>query len=157
VSYSITAKLYKGLHDLIAAIEERAGCRSVLDRGGSRCRPGQIPAFSKQHPRPASSSGGEATPAASWRSFHYDYHAFITNRRRTMIELGGRPPPARRRREVITRLKYGVGLPLPSGRFSANAAWLLLNVLAHNLARWVPRIGSLRGATDDHEDRSHPY
>ncbi len=30
---------------------------------------------------------------------------------------------------------------LPSGRFGANAAWLALNVIAHNLSRWVARIG----------------
>ena len=39
-------------------------------------------------------------------------------------------------------LKYGVGLNhLPSGRFGANAAWLGLNVMAHNLARWTSRTG----------------
>jgi hypothetical protein len=46
---------------------------------------------------------------------------------------------ARRRAEVenvIRDLKYGVGLNhLPSGKFAANAAWLTLNVLAHNLGR----------------------
>ena len=36
----------------------------------------------------------------------------------------------------------GVGLNhLPSGRFGANAAWFTLNVIAHNLSRWVSRIG----------------
>jgi Transposase DDE domain group 1 len=30
---------------------------------------------------------------------------------------------------------------LPSGRFAANTAWLTLNVIAHNLARWTSRIG----------------
>jgi hypothetical protein len=39
-------------------------------------------------------------------------------------------------------LKYGVGLNhMPSGRFGANAAWLGLNIIAHNLARWTSRIG----------------
>ena len=51
----------------------------------------------------------------------------------------------RRHAEVenaIRDLKYGVGLNhLPSGRFAANAAWLSIQVMAHNLARWVPRIG----------------
>ena len=43
---------------------------------------------------------------------------------------------------AIRDLKYGVGLNhLPSGRFGANAAWLALQVLAHNLARWASRIG----------------
>ena len=38
-------------------------------------------------------------------------------------------------------LKYGVGLNhLPSGRFAANAAWLAVQVMAHNLCRWTGRI-----------------
>jgi hypothetical protein len=51
----------------------------------------------------------------------------------------------RRHAEVentIRDLKYGVGLNhLPSGKFAANAAWLTLAVIAHNLARWTSRIG----------------
>ena len=31
---------------------------------------------------------------------------------------------------------------MPSGKFGANAAWLALNVIAHNLCRWI---GRLRG------------
>ena len=43
---------------------------------------------------------------------------------------------------AIRDLKYGVGLNhLPSGRFAANAAWLAVQVMAHNLARWAARIG----------------
>ncbi len=30
---------------------------------------------------------------------------------------------------------------LPSGRFPANAAWLAVQTIAHNLARWTTRIG----------------
>ena len=30
---------------------------------------------------------------------------------------------------------------LPSGRFAANAAWLAVQVMAHNIARWTARIG----------------
>ena len=38
--------------------------------------------------------------------------------------------------------KHGVGLNhLPSGRFAANAAWLSAQVMAHNLARWMARLG----------------
>ena len=50
----------------------------------------------------------------------------------------------RRHAEVenaIRHLKYGVGLShLPSGRFAANGAWLAIQVMAHNLARWTARI-----------------
>ena len=30
---------------------------------------------------------------------------------------------------------------LPSGRFAANGAWLAVQVIAHNLARWTARLG----------------
>ena len=73
---------------------------------------------------------------------NYAYHALITNREGATIELEA---DHRRHAEVentIRDLKYGVGLNhLPSGRFGANAAWLALNVIAHNMARWTSRIG----------------
>lgn len=72
----------------------------------------------------------------------YRYHAFITDREgATTLEL-----EADHRRHAVVEttireLKYGVGLNhLPSGKFGANAAWLALNVLAHNLARWLTRL-----------------
>ena len=38
--------------------------------------------------------------------------------------------------------RYGVGLNhMPSGRFAANGAWLAIQVMAHNLARWTAHIG----------------
>ena len=44
--------------------------------------------------------------------------------------------------EAERDLKYGVGLNhLPSGRFTANAAWLAVQVVAHDLACWAARIG----------------
>ena len=72
----------------------------------------------------------------------YSYHAFITDRDGEMLELEA---DHRRHAEVenaILDLKYGVGLNhMPSGRFAANAAWLAVQVMAHNLARWTARIG----------------
>jgi hypothetical protein len=72
----------------------------------------------------------------------YSYHAFITDRPGVMLALEA---DHRRHAEVentIRDLKYGVGLShLPSGRFGANAAWLALQVMAHNLARWTSRLG----------------
>ena len=54
-------------------------------------------------------------------------------------------PDHRRHAEIenaIRDLKHGVGLNhLPSGRFAANAAWLAVQVMAHNIARWTARIG----------------
>ena len=30
---------------------------------------------------------------------------------------------------------------LPSGKFAANGAWLAIQVMAHNIARWTARLG----------------
>ena len=72
----------------------------------------------------------------------YSYHGFITDRDGETLELEA---DHRRHAEIenaIRDLKYGVGLNhLPSGRFAANAAWLAVQVLAHNLARWTALIG----------------
>ena len=72
----------------------------------------------------------------------YSYHGCITDRDGETLELEA---DHRRHAEIenaIRDLKYGVGLNhLPSGRFAANAAWLAIQVMAHNLARWTARIG----------------
>ena len=72
----------------------------------------------------------------------YSYHAFITDREGDTLDLEA---DHRRHAEIenaIRDLKYGVGLNhLPSGRFPANGAWLAVQIIAHNLARWTTRIG----------------
>ncbi len=91
------------------------------------------------------------TPGSQLALFaDYSYHAFITDRdgdtldleadhrRHAEIENAIRDPAS----SAAQALKYGVGLNhLPSGRFPANAAWLAVQVMAHNLARWTTRIG----------------
>ena len=82
----------------------------------------------------------------------YSYHGFITDRDGETLELEA---DHRRHAEVenaIRDLKYGVGLNhMPSARFAANGAWLAVQVMAHNLARWTARIG-LGSADRDHQD-----
>ena len=83
------------------------------------------------------------TPGSQLALFaSYSYHGFITDREGDTLQLEA---DHRRHAEVenaIRDLKYGVGLNhLPSGRFAANAAWLAVQVMAHNLARWTARIG----------------
>jgi hypothetical protein len=86
----------------------------------------------------------------------WSYHAFITNRAETAVTL-----EADHRRHAVVEntirdLKYGVGLNhLPSGRFGANAAWLTLNVIAHNMAAWTARLGGL-DTTTDHPGEDEP-
>ena len=76
----------------------------------------------------------------------YSYHGFITDRDGDTLELeadlGHVNNSHAEIENAIRDLKYGVGLNhLPSGRFAANAAWLAVPVIAHNLARWTARIG----------------
>jgi hypothetical protein len=81
--------------------------------------------------------GAQAELFPNWR-----YHAFVTDRVGTTVELD----QDHRRHAVvelcICDLNSGVGLRhCPSGRFAANAAWLLAATLAHNLLRWIAAIG----------------
>jgi hypothetical protein len=83
------------------------------------------------------------TPGSQLAAFVlYDYHAFITDRDGETLELEA---DHRRHAEIenaIRDLKYGMALNhLPSGRFAANGAWLAVQVIAHNLARWTARLG----------------
>ena len=71
----------------------------------------------------------------------YSYHAFITDRDGDTLELEADHRRHAEIKNAIRDLKYGVGLNhLPSGRFAANAAWLAVQIIAHNLARWTGRI-----------------
>ncbi|MGK2851864.1 MAG: IS1380 family transposase [Candidatus Limnocylindrales bacterium] len=72
----------------------------------------------------------------------YDFHAFITDRVGATLMLEADHRCHAEIENAIRDLKYGVGLNhLPSGRFGANGAWLAVQVIAHNLARWTARIG----------------
>jgi hypothetical protein len=81
--------------------------------------------------------GLQASLWPDWR-----YHAFVTDRAGGATELD-----ADHRRHAVCELairdlKDGAGLRhFPSGRFLANAAWLVLGALAHNLLRWTATIG----------------
>ncbi len=85
----------------------------------------------------------QPTPSSQLALFaNCSYHAFITDREGDTLDLEA---DHRRHAEVenaIRDLKYDVGLNhLPSGRFPANAAWLAVQAIAHNLSRWTARIG----------------
>jgi hypothetical protein len=79
------------------------------------------------------------TPGSQLALFStYDYHPFITDREGETIYLGADHRRYAVVEDVICDLKYGVGVNhLLSGRFCANAVWMTLNVIAHNLGRWV--------------------
>jgi len=144
--FSITAKLYKGrIHAAMAAIDDNAWVAIPYFQDGA--------AVAECTYRPFDANGPACrlivrrvrpTPGSQLALFaEFSYHAFITNRDGPMLDLEA---DHRRHAEIentIRDLKYGVALNhLPSGRFGANAAWLALNVIAHNMARWTSRIGA---------------
>jgi hypothetical protein len=145
VHYSITAKMYKSLHTVIAAIPEEqwAPIPYWIGDGADVAETVWRP-FSKDHLEVRLIVRRvKPTPGSQLALFaNYDYHAFITDREGTTLFLEADHRRHAVVEDVIRDLKYGVGLNhLPSGRFGANAAWLLLNAIAHNLGRWVGRIG----------------
>ena len=85
----------------------------------------------------------EPTPGSqlALRGLAYRYFAFITDRDGATVELEADHRRHAEVENVIRELKYGCGLNhMPSGKFGANAAWLALNVIAHNLACWLQRL-----------------
>jgi hypothetical protein len=72
----------------------------------------------------------------------FDYHPLITDRAGDLLELEANH---RRHAEVeltIRDLKHDLGLShFPTKFFGGNAAWLILNTIAHNLTRWTTRLG----------------
>jgi len=72
----------------------------------------------------------------------YDYHPMITDRTGDIVEVEA---DHRRHAEVeltIRDLKHDMGINhFPTKSFGGNAAWLVLNTIAHNLTRWATRLG----------------
>jgi len=145
VRFSITVKLNKALHKAIANIPEEAWKDiPYFLEGGAQVAETSYRPFGKRQPvvrlivrRVKPTPGSQLALLVEW-----SHHAFVTDRDGDTIALEA---DLRRHAEVentVRDLKYGVGLNhLPSGRFGANAAWLGLNVIAHNLARFTSRIG----------------
>ena len=73
----------------------------------------------------------------------WDYHAFVTDRTLPLAEVEADHRRHAVVEQTIAELKSAGLKHLPSGRFMANAAWLALAVMAHNLGRAV---GQLAGA-----------
>jgi hypothetical protein len=84
-------------------------------------------------------TGEQAQLWPDWR-----HHAFVTDRTDDIVALD-----ADHRRHAVVELairdlKAGAGLNhCPSGVFNANAGWLVLATLAHNLLRWTTTLGGI--------------
>ena len=137
VRYSITVRQTKTVRAAIAAIPDAAWVPIAYAPDGV-AEVAETPwKGDRLIVRRVRNLGEQAQLFATWR-----YHAFVTDRVGTMLELD-----ADHRRHAVCELairdlKAGAGLAhLPSGHFNANAAWLLAATLAHNLLRWTASLG----------------
>ena len=147
VRFSITIRMSPALHALIASIPETAWSPIPywLAGGADVAETTYTPFADRQDAVPVRLIVRRVRPTPGSQLALltlYDHHAFITDRAGEMLELEA---DHRRHAEIenaIRDLKYGMGLNhLPSGKFGANGAWLAVQVIAHNLARWTARIG----------------
>ncbi len=147
VRFSITIRQHKSLRNLIEAIPEAAWTPIPywMDGAAAVAETTYTPFQSEPDAAPVRLivRRVQPTPGSQLALFAtYSYHGFITDRDGETLELEA---DHRRHAEIenaIRDLKYGVGLNhMPSGRFAANGAWLAVQVMAHNLARWTARIG----------------
>ena len=147
VRFSITLRMHKGVRGLIEAIPADAWSPIPywLPGGADVAEIAYTPFADRKDAKAVRLivRRVKPTPGSQLALFTlYDYHAFITDREGETLALEA---DHRRHAEIenaIRDLKYGMGLNhLPSGRFAANGAWLAVQVIAHNLARWTARIG----------------
>ena len=73
---------------------------------------------------------------------NWEHHAFVTNRTGPIRDEDHHHRAHAVCELAIRDLKANGLTHCPSGRFNANAAWLSLAVLAHNLTRWTISIGT---------------
>ena len=147
VRYSITIRQHQSLRNLIEAIPETdwTPIPYWMDGGADVAETEYTPFQHEPDAAPTRLIVRRVKPAPGSQLAlltDYSYHACITDREGDTLELEA---DHRRHAEIenaIRDLKYGVGLNhLPSGRFPANAAWLAVQTMAHNLARWTTRLG----------------
>ena len=147
VRFSSTIRQHKSLRNLIEAIPEEDWTPILywMDGAAAVAETAYTPFQSEPDAAPVRLivRRVQPTPGSQLALFAtYSYHGFSTDRDGEMLKLEA---DHRRHAEIenaIRDLKYGVGLNhMPSGRFAANGAWLAVQAMAHNLARWTARIG----------------
>ena len=152
VRFSITIRQHKSLRNLIEAIPEDAWTPipywmdGAADVAETTCTPFQ----SEPDAAPVRLIVRRVKPTGSQLALFATYSYPASSPTGTGRCSNCRPSPPRRDRECYPRPKHGVGLNhLPSGRFAANAAWLAVQVMAHNDAGQPHRSGRAGG---DHQD-----
>jgi len=145
VRFSVTAKLHAGLRKVVEAIPEADWQPIPYFCEGAAVAEATYQPFAKDQPAVRLIVRRVPPNPGSQLALFTDfaYHPFITDRTGDMLALETDHRAHAEIENAIRDLKYGVGLNhMPSGRFGANAAWLAINVIAHNLARWTTRIGA---------------
>ena len=147
VRFSITIRQHARLRNLIEAIPEQdwTPIPYWMDGAAAVAETAYTPFQSAPNAAPVRLivRRVQPTPGSQLALFvNYSYYGFITDRDGDTLELEADHRGHAEIENAIRDLKYGVGLNhLPSGRFAANGAWLAVQVMAHNLARWAARIG----------------
>ncbi len=137
VSFSITVRQIVQVKEAIAAIPETEWTSIDYTASGEAQVAETTYKGERLIVRRTRLIGPQAELWPDWR-----HHAFMTDREGEAVALD-----ADHRRHAVIELairdlKEGAGLNhCPSGRFFANAAWLVLAALAHNLLRWTAAIG----------------
>ncbi|MEX2430494.1 MAG: IS1380 family transposase [Dehalococcoidia bacterium] len=153
VRFSVTVRMNSYLREAIDGIDEDAWTDIPAGQwqpndGAAQVAETTIPAFSDEeedvrlvvrrvNPK-AAKAGEDPQLLPDWR-----HHAFITDiTATTTLDADAWHRAHAQVENVIKELKHHGGLAhLPSGVFAANAAWLTLVALAHNLNRWTLRLG----------------
>lgn len=140
VRYSITARKTGLVRELIDTIDERRW-RSIEYRGGIAqvaesyhgLRPGERLIVRRVKNRVMH---GQGELFDTW-----EHHAFVTDKTGDALTLDAEHRQRASQELAIRDLKAEALAHMPSKRFTANAAWMHLACLAHNLVRWISRIG----------------
>jgi hypothetical protein len=139
VRFSVAAPLNKAIRKAIAAIPESAWTPIPywLDDGADVAET-TYTAFSGRHKMDVRLIVRRVRPTPGSQlalDVVFDYHPFVTNRDGTTLTLEADHRAHAQVELVIRDLKDGPLAHMPSGKFTANAAWLTLAALAHNLGR----------------------
>lgn len=150
VRFSITARQDKRIRSAIEAIEESAWqpipyWLSTPEVSGADVAETIYTCFAsdKRHARQVRLVVRRVrpTPGSQLALFTaWDYHAFVTDRDGDVLEVEADHRRHAVVEQVIAQLKSAGLAHMPSGNFMANAAWLALTVMAHNLGRAVGQL-----------------
>jgi hypothetical protein len=137
INFSITVNHNSRVRDAIAGIDEDAWVGIDYSDDGTAQVSETLYNDCRLIVRRTRLVGTQARLWPDWR-----HHAFITDRAGTAVDLDVEHRRHATVELAIRDLKEGAGWNhAPSGKFLANAAWIVIGALAHNLLRWVAPLG----------------